>query len=64
MEAIAYIFIGICVIGAVAWWISVFGALAVATKKDADEGNVTWVHGAFWAFIGTCLLIGMLRGCQ
>lgn len=57
MEAIAYIFfIGICVLGAIAWWVWVFGSLAVATKKDADEGNVTWVHGAIWSFFATCLL--------
>lgn len=64
METIAYIIIGILVVAAIAYWIGAFGALAIATKKDAEEGNVTWVHGAFWAFIGTCLLIGLLRGCE
>ncbi len=64
MEAFGYIIVGILILASIAWWMSVLGSLAVATKKDIDQGNVGWVHGAMWAFIGTCLLIGLIRGCQ
>jgi hypothetical protein len=64
MVVIAYIFIGLCVVGAVAWWISVIYALAVATKQESDEGTLTWVHGAMWSFFITCIAIGLIRGCE
>lgn len=64
MEAIVYIFIAIVAIVGIGWWLSVIGGLAIATKQDAAQGKITWVHGAIWTFFGTCLLIGLLRSCQ
>lgn len=61
---IAYVIVGLLIIPGIAWLVFGFVALVVGTKRDADAGNLTWVHGAFWSCIGTCLLVGMIRGCQ
>lgn len=64
---IVLIIVAVCVVLALAYWgfiLLSLGQLAVQTKKDADNGNLDWRVVSFWTFLGTCILIGTLRGCD
>jgi hypothetical protein len=45
----------------IAWFVFAYGSLAKATYDDAKEGQVHPAAIAFWVFVGTCVLIGILR---